>query len=136
MERVAHTLAALLRGPTKSQGHIASSLLVREITTARASYRVRGSLAGAGLMGPGTALLVLLEQTSPDLPSDAAIQERFGLTRKEARVALLMAEGKSNEEIAKALFISFHTARHHTEQVRLKLGVKSRAEVGPILLRG
>ncbi|MGI9181454.1 MAG: helix-turn-helix domain-containing protein [Longimicrobiaceae bacterium] len=64
------------------------------------------------------------------------LRERYGLTRKEARVARLVAEGKSNEEVGKALSISPHTARHHAEQIMRKLGVKWRGEVGPTLLRG
>jgi len=47
---------------------------------------------------------------------------RFGLTPREREVAILLAERKTNREIASRLGISPHTARHHSERVIGKLG--------------
>jgi DNA-binding CsgD family transcriptional regulator len=58
------------------------------------------------------------------------LQMKFGLTARETEVARLLAQGKSNVSIAKALGISTHTARHHTQRVLGKLKVHSRAEAG------
>jgi DNA-binding NarL/FixJ family response regulator len=60
----------------------------------------------------------------------AYLQTRFGLTALESQVALLLAQGRSKVAIAKALGISAHTARHHTQRVLGKLKVHSRAEAG------
>ena len=49
--------------------------------------------------------------------------------RKQAQVALLLADGRTNIGIARTLTISTHTARRHTEMVMLKLDVRPRAEV-------
>jgi DNA-binding CsgD family transcriptional regulator len=69
------------------------------------------------------------------VPDDeAALRERFGLSRAEARVACLLARGCTNAEISKRLFISPHTARHHTEKILRKLGVESRAAAAARLL--
>jgi len=57
------------------------------------------------------------------------LQTRHGLTRREAEVALLLAEGNTRDQIARALHISPYTARAHTEQVFLKLGVRARSAV-------
>jgi DNA-binding CsgD family transcriptional regulator len=65
-------------------------------------------------------------------PADL-LRDRYQLTKRESEVARLLAVGESNAQIAEALSISEHTARRHTEQVMLKLGVRSRAAVGPIL---
>jgi DNA-binding NarL/FixJ family response regulator len=58
------------------------------------------------------------------------LQAHFGLTERETEVAFLLAQGRSNVAIAKALAISTHTARHHTQRVLGKLKVHSRAEAG------
>ena len=106
--------------------------LSHEVATDDGVYIVRGSRVPAA----GSAvLLVTLERRPRPLPPLEELCRRHGLTRKEARVAVLLAEGKSNSEIADELFISAHTARHHTESVLLKLGVHSRREVSPALLR-
>jgi DNA-binding CsgD family transcriptional regulator len=58
------------------------------------------------------------------------VQMQFGLTARETEVAMLLAQGRSNVAIAKAMGISTHTARHHTQRVLGKLKVRSRAEAG------
>jgi DNA-binding CsgD family transcriptional regulator len=83
----------------------------------------------------GGGLLVAVERTSP-YPPPAALQRRFGLTPRETEVALLLAEGRSNDALAAALSISPHTARHHVQRVLDKLDVGSRAGVAHALLSG
>jgi DNA-binding NarL/FixJ family response regulator len=61
-------------------------------------------------------------------PSD--LSKQFGLTRREAEVAELLSQGRSNQAIARELKISEHTARHHTQRILSKLEVHSRAEAG------
>jgi DNA-binding CsgD family transcriptional regulator len=48
------------------------------------------------------------------------------LTSMEASVARLASEGKTNREIAEALFISPHTVNSHLRHIFDKLGIKSR----------
>lgn len=62
----------------------------------------------------------------PALPEATRLRNRYGLSRREAEVALLLAEGLTNAEVAARLFISPHTARRHTEQVLDKLSLRSR----------
>jgi DNA-binding CsgD family transcriptional regulator len=69
-------------------------------------------------------------------PVRAYLVRRHGLTHQEALVALLLAQRRPNLEIARALFISAHTARHHTESVLAKLGVRRRADVGRAIVGG
>ena len=49
-----------------------------------------------------------------------------GLTRREQEVLGLVAEGKSNAEIANELWIAAGTVRVHLEHIYAKLGVQSR----------
>src|SRR5690606_17497936 len=101
--------------------------VVREIRLPEAAYRVRGSvLPQEDSSVP--AIVVMLEKVDA-LPSDEEIRARFKLTRKEVGVARLLAEGLTNGELAEALTISPHTARHHPESVLSKLSVTGRREV-------
>jgi HD-GYP domain-containing protein (c-di-GMP phosphodiesterase class II) len=50
-----------------------------------------------------------------------------GLSEREIEVLRLVAEGCSNPEIAKRLYISRRTAEHHVQHVYSKIGVSSRA---------
>ncbi len=52
-----------------------------------------------------------------------------GLTRREREVAALVAQGLTNREIATRLFISERTAESHVEQIRGKLGFRSRVQI-------
>jgi DNA-binding CsgD family transcriptional regulator len=52
-----------------------------------------------------------------------------GLSRREAQVALCCAEGLTNSEIGKRLYISEQTVKFHLRHVFVKYGVKRRAEL-------
>jgi DNA-binding CsgD family transcriptional regulator len=55
------------------------------------------------------------------------------LTPAEERVAALVAEGKTNREVAAALFLSDRTVEGHLARVFHKLGVRNRGEVAAAL---
>jgi DNA-binding CsgD family transcriptional regulator len=57
----------------------------------------------------------------------APTAEGAGLTPREREILQLLAEGKSNQEIGDALFISPRTAGTHVANILAKLGVHSRA---------
>lgn len=103
--------------------------LVREVRTGTARYRLRGCMYGGPSADGSLFAIVGLERLTPALPSAERIRERFGLTRRQADVALLLARRKTNAEIADELCISPHTARHHTEAVMSRLGVRNRRDV-------
>ena len=96
---------------------------------------VRGPAADAPTAAPAPAA------ESGGAPRDPAalellLAERFELTPRQANVARLVADGLTNEEIAKALGISRFTARNHVEQVLAKLDVPSRARVAALVHGG
>jgi DNA-binding CsgD family transcriptional regulator len=55
------------------------------------------------------------------------------LTHAERRVAALVAEGKTNREVAAALFLSERTVESHLTRVYAKLGVRSRTQLARAL---
>jgi DNA-binding CsgD family transcriptional regulator len=65
----------------------------------------------------------------------AAATDRFGLTRREREVLALVAEGRTNRQIAEALFISDKTASVHVSNILAKLGVANRGEAAAVAHR-
>jgi DNA-binding CsgD family transcriptional regulator len=61
---------------------------------------------------------------SPPGPAGAA-----GLTKRELEIAVLVARGMTNKDMAKRLFIAPRTVDAHVEHIRNKLGYHSRAQV-------
>jgi ATP/maltotriose-dependent transcriptional regulator MalT len=67
---------------------------------------------------------------SPPTPA-----EQLGLTLREAEVLALVAAGRSNGQVAQALFISPKTASVHVSNILAKLGVSTRVEAAAIAHR-
>ena len=53
----------------------------------------------------------------------------FGLTRREAEVALMLAEGKSKVAIAELLVLSENTVRSYAKNAYMKMDVHSKREL-------
>ena len=81
-------------------------------------------LARTALDEPGPAP----PPATPAAPRRAAVRPG-GLTRREAQVADLVAAGRTNRQIARALTISEKTVEVHVHNVIAKLGAQSRTEV-------
>jgi DNA-binding CsgD family transcriptional regulator len=56
-----------------------------------------------------------------------------GLTAAEQRVASLVAEGRTNREVAAALFLGERTVASHLTHIYAKLGIRSRTELARTL---
>ena len=52
-----------------------------------------------------------------------------GLTQAEQRVAALVAEGKTNKEVAADLVVSVRTVEANLSRIYDKLGIRSRTEL-------
>lgn len=76
----------------------------------------------------------VVERSSVAVNLEQQFRQKFGLTCSEARVALLLADRRSNREIAEEIGVTEHTARRHTEKVLVKLGLHRRTEVQGALL--
>jgi DNA-binding CsgD family transcriptional regulator/tetratricopeptide (TPR) repeat protein len=84
--------------------------------------RICVSLGAAPTLGRADALAARCT------PQSAVDDRPGGLTQREMDVLRLLVAGKSNPEIAAALFISRDTARTHVANIFRKLDVRTRAE--------
>jgi len=131
IERQMHELARVTSDLTRDSVSAAQGIArvgQRIVATLRGRYQLTASLAGEAGPGP-CGILVLLETLFREPLPDAELRERYGLTHQEIRVARRIADGLHNDEVARGLQISPHTARRHTERVLDKLGIASRAQV-------
>ncbi|MFF9564117.1 ATP-binding protein [Leifsonia sp. NPDC014704] len=65
-------------------------------------------------------------RTRTGIPDSSRTPE---LTPREGQVAALVADGASNKEIARQLFVSIRTVETHVQNALVKLGLRSRTEL-------
>ncbi|MCW2579830.1 MAG: liaR2 [Blastococcus sp.] len=88
---------------------------------------IRAVAAGGAIVGAGVARSVLAGSRG-----DTA---RAGLTERESAVLALIADGRSNPEIARELRISLKTVQNHVSHVLAKLQVRDRTQAA-LRMRG
>ena len=84
------------------------------------------------IMGGGTYLpmegMIALRESQPPPSTPEANASRDALTSRQRRVLELLAEGKSNKQIASELQISEITIKAHVSAILKKLGVNNRVQ--------
>ncbi|MFL6066934.1 MAG: ATP-binding protein [Gaiellaceae bacterium] len=73
--------------------------------------------------------LTWIEKARNELGSIGGRTREEGLTAAERRVAVLVAQGRTNREVAAALFLGERTVASHLTHIYAKLGVRSRTEL-------
>ena len=96
---------------------------------------LREPLAACAALGarPAAALIrrrlrLLGAQGVPRGPRPATRANQAGLTGREVEVAISLAAGATNQEIAQRLYLSRRTVEYHVAAIFAKLGVTTRAE--------
>jgi DNA-binding CsgD family transcriptional regulator/tetratricopeptide (TPR) repeat protein len=89
--------------------------------------RGRIALAEGGAAGDG-------QRAVAEAPEKAG-RDTLGLSSRELEVLALVADGRSNGEIAEALFITRKTASAHVTHILDKLGVSNRVEAAMVAAR-
>jgi two-component system response regulator DevR len=89
---------------------------------------------GESLLDPGVTCAVLTWLRRVGLPP-APDDPLAGLTEQERRILPLIAEGKTNREIAAALYLSEHTVKAYVSDLLKRLGLRRRAEAAAFIAR-
>jgi len=115
---------------------LARTLLVKGTIERRARHHpaARAALSQALSIFTNLGAPLWAEKASRELSRVAVRTPADGLTETERRVADLIAQGRTNREIAAAMFVTQNTVQTHLRHIFRKLGVRSRTELAARML--
>jgi PAS domain S-box-containing protein len=140
MPRITRRLAMMIQNPDDTGGHAQCRVRHKDGT-----WRLVDAVANNLLQNPTVKGIVVVIHKISRRQQDAralaeeeavlAVRKKYRLTGSEYKVLNLIAEGKSNPQIAEQLVISPSTVRFHVTGILRKLGVTSRTEAAAVALR-
>ncbi|AGL20003.1 response regulator transcription factor [Actinoplanes sp. N902-109] len=107
----------------------ASGFLTKEVEPEGLRHAVRVVAAGEALLSPSVTRRVVSRFAHRPVPVSPAPDRLTQLTARELEVVRLVAEGLSNDEVARELVISPLTAKTHITRAIGKLGVRDRVQL-------
>ncbi|MEU4209679.1 response regulator transcription factor [Streptomyces sp. NPDC026206] len=106
----------------------ASGFLLKDASARQLADGVRVVAAGEALLAPTVTKRLIQEFSRLGAPK-APTQERVGdLTERETEVLVLVAQGRSNSEIAGLLVVAESTVKTHVSRILVKLGLRDRTQ--------
>jgi DNA-binding NarL/FixJ family response regulator len=106
----------------------ASGFLLKDVPPEELLFAIRAVHSGDSVVAPSTTRR-LIDQFAALLPSaESAPDELAELTDREREVLTLIAQGLSNGEIARRLFVSEATVKTHVGRVLAKLSLRDRVQ--------
>lgn len=105
----------------------ATGYITKSVDSDGLARAVRSAAEGQGVFSAEVTRML----AEPD-PTAVPLEQ---LTAREAEIADLVAEGRSNAEIAHGLGLSIYTVKNHVSNILMKLGVQSRTEAAARILR-
>ena len=112
------------------------TLLIKGMIERRARHRptARAELGRALGIFEHLGAPLWAEKARSELSKVGARAPADGLTETERRVAAQIAQGRTNREIAAAMFVTQNTVQTHLRHIFQRLGVRSRTELATRLL--
>jgi DNA-binding NarL/FixJ family response regulator len=104
----------------------ASGYILKQISSEDLVHALEAVGRGEALLDPAVTQRVFQEVRKAVKDEEASAFAH--LSQQEKHVLLLVSEGKTNREIAKALFLGEGTVRNYVSSILSKLGVNNRAE--------
>jgi DNA-binding NarL/FixJ family response regulator len=106
----------------------ASGFLLKSAPPRELAAAIRTVAAGQSLLAPEITRRMIEEYVRRPAPSSGPPAAVAELTPRELEVLRLIAEGRSNGEIAALLFLSEPTVKTHVTRVFSKLGLRDRVQ--------
>ncbi|MFE7318989.1 response regulator [Streptomyces sp. NPDC057555] len=107
----------------------ASGFVLKRSGPALLVEAVRAAMAGDSLISPQITARLLQHVTGTAGGRRSRRQRDGALTEREAEIAGKVAEGRSNADIARELFISAGTVKTHVASIQRKLQVRNRVGI-------
>jgi DNA-binding CsgD family transcriptional regulator len=108
---------------------------VRDLTVGRIEHEIHCTLMPQGMLGDASYVLCVVKRSASRWSSyEEHLRQTWGLTEREAQVAVECLKGNKNLEIAERLRISVETVNKHLDKVYQKANVRGRAELASRLL--
>jgi DNA-binding NarL/FixJ family response regulator len=108
----------------------ASGFLLKTVEPADLRRAIRLVADGQALLDPAITKRVIAQFAGSSGAATVASATRLDvLTEREREVMRLVADGLSNDEIGRNLFISTHTAKTHVNRAMTKLDARDRAQL-------
>jgi DNA-binding NarL/FixJ family response regulator len=106
----------------------ARGFLLKDAGPAMLAEAVHAAASGDALIAPSVTarLLKAFAQTGPATPPARPIE---ALTDREEQVLAAVANGRTNNEIARELYITLSTVKTHIASLMAKLGARNRVEI-------
>lgn len=108
----------------------ATSYLLKDVAAADLARAIRGAYAGQAQLHPEVARRLMAQVTGARKPEPGA-----DLTEREREVLRLLAQGRSNKEIARELVVSERTVKGHVSNILGKLGLQDRTQAALFAVR-
>ncbi|MEV8512337.1 response regulator transcription factor [Dactylosporangium sp. NPDC051484] len=105
-----------------------SGFLLKVAPPEQLVHAVRTVAAGQALLDPAVTLRVIESYARAPAADPCAAAQLAGLTEREVDVLRLVARGRSNAEIAAALFLGEATVKTYVSRMLTKLGLRDRVQ--------
>jgi DNA-binding NarL/FixJ family response regulator len=112
----------------------AAGFVLKDTAPTELARAVRVVAAGEALLSPSVTRLLVSTFAGQWAPI-ATVDGVDTLTERECEIAAWVATGRSNAEIAEALFLSPATVRTHVSRIMGKLHARSRAQLVVLAIR-
>jgi DNA-binding NarL/FixJ family response regulator len=106
----------------------AAGYVMKDAEVDRILEAIRSVHAGNTYIQPSITNMVVMEELNAASVSHKSKVGEDNLTRREIQVLLLIADGKSNREIADDLYISEKTVKNHVSNIFKKIEVVDRTQ--------